>query len=1519
MSSTGEIVLPAARNLGSNISPAEPLSYLHRTQQYQVIWFHGSPSSDDLLATVLPALDRRTYFIFSFSWFASQQQLRHIFELFAWVLSEHPQSHVVPDRILFLVNSREEWNAATVLDSPYQISLVNNNCFLDPQIYTIKPEIEKRFTAVYNAKMHAFKRHHLSRKVKSKVFITYDNDEPDRGITERVDLSPLSPEKIYQSISAEEVCAVLNSCHVGLLLSEEEGNCRASTEYLLCGLPVVSTESRGGRDEYYTSGNSVIVPPDPARVADAVDVLLRMLETGAIANRTIREGAIRRTQEFRDTFFSSLAKLVSSESDRHALVAKAQDLVCRHSQLSGYRNFYLTGELLAMPTNHRPGQDCGRPRGSSSAPTIIEAIYRHAAETPDKAAIAFENRVISYCFFAGAIDTLRRHLAAEGMAGDGIAVLPHRAPFDDWVLSLALRSLGVTTLVIPAANVIGELSLPGIHRVVTIGPPPPGFNDLCAARGWRLYCVPPEIYAVTPVQSPPDAGALEAPPGGHILLTSGTTGDYKMFLVNPANDTAFRGAYQESFGISGQSVVNLFNMRPWTGAGYRCPVTTWEAGGSMVYCDRPNQWEAFRYPGITHAWVTPLLLSQILNAPTEQLQRSEAMRLFVVAGPLSHTMWQLTGERLTSRIFTYVGSTEAANYTLTAIDAPEDLGWHRILAWREVQVVDEQDRAVPAGEVGQIRVRLLAGDGGYLDDPEASRRFFRNGYFYTGDLGTIRADGRLGLRGRVTEIVNILGVKKASAPIEEALQQRLEVPGICLFSVPTPGMEEEIHLAIEATAPIDRARLAAALDSALPNRSTVVVHYVPAMPRGDLGKIRRDTLKHMVAKSEAGIAMARTEQPEAQPAPPASLDADQALHSPTNRSSPSREHHPVESLNHLHRTNEYQITWFEGRSHDLFPALLHRLDRRTYLIWTSTWFESRDRLAQLFKHWSEALSEIPQPHLIPERILFLTNSREEWNSAVSLNSPYQISFVNHNCLLDPQIYRIQPEIKKRFAAVYNARAHAFKRHYLSQNIKDKIFITYDNNEPDSGVSKRVDLSALSPQKIFENISNREVSSILNSCHVGLILSEEEGGSYASTEYLLCGLPVVSTASRGGRDEYYTQDNSLIVPPDPARVAEATEQLIGMIRSKAIDSRAIRNSAIRRTQEFRETFFASLGRLVSGEPDAAALVAKARDLVDRHSKLRDHRNFFLTGSSLENATGPGTRHGSDKPVPDTKPTIVGRFDRKAPETADRRETIRIHGIRSATPITEALQRDEPRIAAGRVDRSALERKSETVMRLLIYGMQSSGASTFCYFLGQRAGSVAIIDLLLHCLAPSLKFSAPAVVKATANSVYRPADHIVSFRPDRTVLFLRDPVAVYAGLIDKPYGNHYGSVDDKIVQFDEDFAPKNWDLVVRYEDFIAHSPELIGSISEIGWPCTPEYYDLTRSFQEIADFNAAASNWLRSGFGNTWGFGNISPGPIRRAFTRERYPQRIREKVAELSPRLTSYYESLRQAADPGASR
>ena len=77
---------------------------------------------------------------------------------------------------------------------------------------------------------------------------------------------------------------------------------------------------------------------------------------------------------------------------------------------------------------------------------------------------------------------------------------------------------------------------------------------------------------------------------------------------------------------------------------------------------------------------------------------------------------------------------------------------------------------------------------------------------------------------------------------------------------------------------------------------------------------------------------------------------------------------------------------------------------------------------------------------------------------------------------------------------------------------------------------------------YRRLSPQEVNQALNESAVGLALSREEGGMYASGQYLLAGLPVVSTPSEGGRDEFYHPDYVRIVDATPRAVTEAVSEL-----------------------------------------------------------------------------------------------------------------------------------------------------------------------------------------------------------------------------------------------------------------------------------------------------------------------------------------------------------------------------------------
>jgi glycosyltransferase involved in cell wall biosynthesis len=106
--------------------------------------------------------------------------------------------------------------------------------------------------------------------------------------------------------------------------------------------------------------------------------------------------------------------------------------------------------------------------------------------------------------------------------------------------------------------------------------------------------------------------------------------------------------------------------------------------------------------------------------------------------------------------------------------------------------------------------------------------------------------------------------------------------------------------------------------------------------------------------------------------------------------------------------------------------------------------------------------------------------------------------------------------------------------------------------------------------------------------------------YSAVEYLLCGLPVVSTVSLGGRDEWFDSRFVRIVPDDPRAVAEAVSELIRL----DLNPRRIRQETLRRACEHR----CRLVELVQGIFDAEMVGRDfARELYPRfYNKLGDWR-------------------------------------------------------------------------------------------------------------------------------------------------------------------------------------------------------------------------------------------------------------------------------------------------------------------------
>lgn len=390
----------------------------------------------------------------------------------------------------------------------------------------------------------------------------------------------------------------------------------------------------------------------------------------------------------------------------------------------------------------------------------INGIYAHARRGPERNAVVYNGHRMGYGQFARLIEASRAYLARRVPANGGIAVLSIGSLRDAWIQGLALRSLGLTTLIAPSPP-IAALGLPAVACVVATEAE--DRNDVeaeCAAAGWPFIRVPRAAYASAAHIPLSDLREPAAPSGGHIFLSSGTTGVHKKVLVSPASAADYVAYRKEMFALTEQSVASVFHLGGWTGIGHNTPAATWDAGGCVVMCQGTPDHEALDYPGITLFHAPVNILAAVLTAPPGRLRFNPTMRIVTGAGPLSRKLAEEATARLTQQIHIDVGSTEVPIFGLTAVETEEDLVWHRIAEGREVQIVGDDGKVLPVGMVGHLRVRTW-GVTGYLHDDEATRTFFRDGYFYTGDLGCLRADGRFMLQGRVTDLVNILGGKFA--------------------------------------------------------------------------------------------------------------------------------------------------------------------------------------------------------------------------------------------------------------------------------------------------------------------------------------------------------------------------------------------------------------------------------------------------------------------------------------------------------------------------------------------------------------------------------------------------------------------------------------------------------------------------------------------------------------------------------------------------------------------------------------
>lgn len=266
--------------------------------------------------------DKNTILFISFSWYYNGKD--------EGLLRELNCLKIPYENVYAFMNSYVELKQFELDFPACNAYLVNNACWVDYDTFYYNPQV-KLYDAIMNSKVQPFKRHYLCQNVNNTCIVTYGDKEIVQEVKEL-----LKPKYINETtLSYKNVVILINQSYCGLILSEEEGACYASAEYLSCGIPVVTTPSRGGRNVFLDDSNSLTCDPTVDSVKNMVELITKTCRSGGYNAKYIRKKFIVEAKAHRKVFIDVL----QSVFDRFDETTNARDYVANiyQEKLSSYR------------------------------------------------------------------------------------------------------------------------------------------------------------------------------------------------------------------------------------------------------------------------------------------------------------------------------------------------------------------------------------------------------------------------------------------------------------------------------------------------------------------------------------------------------------------------------------------------------------------------------------------------------------------------------------------------------------------------------------------------------------------------------------------------------------------------------------------------------------------------------------------------------------------------------------------------------------------------------------------------------------------------------------------------------------------------------------------------------------------------------------------------------------------------------------------------------------------------------
>jgi long-chain acyl-CoA synthetase len=521
--------------------------------------------------------------------------------------------------------------------------------------------------------------------------------------------------------------------------------------------------------------------------------------------------------------------------------------------------------------NSHSQEAAGRPQ--RQPPNVAALLADRVLTYPDKVFLFSEadGRQFSYSEFQAAVDRTATMLAAQGIAkGDVVSLLmPNSAEYI--IAYFACWKLGA--LAGPVNSLLKEheiefvmnnseakailvhsefrerienikAQLPHLESVIT-------FDD--EAEAAREFAECSTNLSLSDTGRDDDA---------IIIYTSGTTGKPKGCLLTHGNLIA--NAQQISgwleFGETDRllTIMPLFHMNAVS-------VTTMSAlyaGGSTVISPRFSAskfWNIVSDYQITSFGSVATMLSMLLNTypdgVPEGLKTDQLRFAMCGSAPVPAEVMKKFEETFNCPVIEGYGLSESTcRSTFNPPDERRRAGSCGLSIGNEMKVVDDDDKEVPDGELGEI---VLRGENilkGYFKNPDATQKAFRNGWFHTGDIGYRDKDGFFYIVDRKSDMIIRAGENIYPREIDEVLYQHPAVAAAATIGVPDPLYGEEVAAFVvlkDGCQPSEQELIDYCQSELADYKCPKSIRIVEDIPKGPTGKLLKRELAKIYSSASA--------------------------------------------------------------------------------------------------------------------------------------------------------------------------------------------------------------------------------------------------------------------------------------------------------------------------------------------------------------------------------------------------------------------------------------------------------------------------------------------------------------------------------------------------------------------------------------------------------------------------------------------------------------------------------------------